>query len=538
MAPSTTSRPVVLITGAASGIGAATAEAFASREWIVYATDITPEFPSVVEARCRCLELDVTDSEQCQQVADRVIEEADRIDVLVNNAGFAVPGPVEDVSVEASRRQFDVIVHGVHAMTQAVLPAMRERGEGRIVMVSSVLGVSPSPGLGTYGAAKAAVESLSDSLRIELSQTGISVSLIEPAWVDTDFSKTATSAQGDERTPAYSETYEMLDDGWVVEGGPLATSPQTVAETILEAATVEQPATRYPVGIQSRLAMANHWMPDRLRDSVTRRLLRWTVPMRRHWESLFDRAGFGSPSADSTVRLSTGQTVSVPLQTHASVSGVVLSAATEAVEGLLPEGLGPLRLTPTRSAVTIMSIEYETVADGAVEPYNEVAIIVPAVQTAESRGLPLISALSATLGGYIWQLPVTTEPAVALGREIWGYPKSVADIEISTEKGVTQTRLSVEGDHALSLAVGRPPTRFRRLSLSSYTLLDGQLCRTDLTFAGQLGVRPLSTHIDWAVGDHPWGQQLAALDTGSRAVARFGGDCAFTIGPPQLVETD
>jgi len=261
MVSSSCSRPVVLITGAASGIGAATARLCASRNWIVYATDTDTQFPPAVEADCRCHELDVTDAAQCKAVVDRILDETGRIDVLVNNAGFAVPGPIEDVSVADSRFQFDVVVHGSHRMTQTVLPAMRARGEGRILMLSSVLGVSPSPGLGSYGAAKAALESLTDSLRMELRGTGISVSLIEPAWVDTSFAERARDRlknvqPAGERAAAYSDTYAMVESGWALTGGPFALSPETVAETVVKAATDDNPKARYPVGTRSRLVMA------------------------------------------------------------------------------------------------------------------------------------------------------------------------------------------------------------------------------------------------------------------------------------------
>lgn len=275
--------PVVVITGAAAGIGAATAEAFADRGWTVYATDIDPEFPAGVTADCRCLELDVTDAAQCQQVVDRVLDETGRIDVLVTNAGVAVPGAIEDVPVGESRRQFDVVVHGTHRMIQAVLPAMRTRGEGRILMVSSVLGVSPSPGVGTYGAAKAAVESLADSLRMELRGTGVSVSCIQPAWVRTEFAASAVDRLSDTRTAAYSDSYELLASGGLLSGGPLAVSPAAVAETVVAAATDADPATRYPVGVRSRLVMASRFLPDRLRDALTTTLLRAAVALRKRW---------------------------------------------------------------------------------------------------------------------------------------------------------------------------------------------------------------------------------------------------------------
>ncbi|MFD1642040.1 SDR family NAD(P)-dependent oxidoreductase [Halohasta litorea] len=529
--PATSSRPVVVITGAASGIGAATAAAFADAGWTVYATDIDPDYPATVEAGCRCLDCDVTDSEEPQAVVDRVLDETGRIDVLVNNAGFAVPGPVEDVSVEASRKQFDVVVHGTHNMTQAALPAMREQGRGRIIMLSSVLGVAPSTGIGTYGAAKAAVESLSDSLRMELRGTGVSVSLIEPAWVDTAFSGSAADRLPSDRTPAYSDIYETVESGWVVDGGPLAVAPEKVADTVVEAATADSPKARYPVGRRSRFVRSERWLPTSISDWSTPAFNRATITARRLWEFCFSSGS----DAESTRRLSTGQEVSVPLSTHASISGVVLSASAEGVGSLLPSRLAPVRLTPRRGMVVIMSVDYSRIGRGEIDPYDEVAIMIPAVP--DTGRLPLLSALSGGVGGYVWQLPVTTEPACALGREIWGYPKSVAEIDIANDDGVTRTRLAVEGQHVLSLAVEQPPTRDRELSLSSYTVRDGELQQIPNTFSGELGLWPLGRRADWSLGEHAWADSLRSVDLGSRPLARFGGNCEFTIGEPRVVGT-
>ncbi len=524
MATHPESRPVVVVTGAASGIGAATAEAFVDRGWIVYATD-TAAFSESVSATCRCLELDVTDATAIRTAVDRILDETGRIDVLVNNAGFAVPGPIEDVSVDESRRQFDVLVHGTHRMTQAVLPTMRARGDGRIIMLSSVLGVSPSPGLGSYGAAKAAVESVTDSLRMELRSTGVSVSLIEPAWVETGFADRARNRLATERTAAYDSIYAAIESGWALTGGPFAHSPERVAETVIEAATTDDPATRYPVGTRSRLVMASRWLPDRLRETLTTTLLRGSVAVSSRWPTT------ESESSATSVTLSTGETISVPLETEASISGVLLSAS-RAVEALLPEQLAAVRLTPSRSAVLILSVEYQRIGDGEIEPYNEVGIMIPAVPES-TLTLPVVSGLSRVVGGYVWQLPVTTEPASVLGREIWGYPKSVADIEVSTTDGVTHTRLAVDGEPVLSLAVERPPTSSMTLSTASYTMRDGERCRTGLEFDGQLGVRPLSRRVDWSLGTHPWAETLSSLSLGSRALARVGGECTFRIGAPQ-----
>lgn len=262
---------VALITGAASGIGAATALAFADAGWTVYATDVRSEFPADVSERCRRLELDVTDDAQCHAVVDRIFDETGRLDCLVNNAGYAAAGPVEDVSTDAAREQFDVLVHGPHRLARAVLPRMRERG-GRIVTVSSVLGQAASPGLGTYAAGKAAVESLTDALRIEIAdEPGVHVSLVEPVWVDTGFAAGALDGlDRDDRTPAYDRTYDALEDGWLVDGGPLATSPETVAASVLAAATDDPPRARYPVGPFATFVRWTHWLPARIQDPIHR----------------------------------------------------------------------------------------------------------------------------------------------------------------------------------------------------------------------------------------------------------------------------
>ncbi|KAA9408488.1 SDR family oxidoreductase [Haloarcula hispanica] len=263
---------VVLLTGAASGIGAATARTFADDGWTVYATDIENEFPSDIRERCRCLELDVTDEAQVVATVDRIIAETGRPDCLVNNAGYGVAGPVEDIASDDVREQFDVLVHGPHRLVQAVLPEMREHG-GRIITVSSVLGHTASPGLGAYSAGKAAIESLIDALRIEVAGAdNIHVSLVEPAWVDTGFADSALGSLNDEdRTPTYNRTYEALEDGWVLTGGPLATTPEAVAATVLAAATDDPPKARYPVGKFATFVRWTHWLPARLQDPIHRR---------------------------------------------------------------------------------------------------------------------------------------------------------------------------------------------------------------------------------------------------------------------------
>lgn len=280
---------VVLITGAASGVGAATAQACADRGWEVYATDVDPAFPDDVTEQCHCRELDVTDTEQCQGVVDAIFEETGRIDALVNNAGYAVLGPIEDVDPDAQRRQFDVLVHGVSTLCRAVLPSMRAAGSGRIVNVSSVLGHSAYPGLGAYCAGKAALEALTDSLRMELHGTGVDAVLVEPAWVDTGFADTALNGIGGDRTADYRGTYAALEDGWMLDGGPFATNPETVADVVREGLTAQSPKARYPVGKFATFVRWAHVLPARIQDPIRRVLGRASVVAREVTEFVSGR---------------------------------------------------------------------------------------------------------------------------------------------------------------------------------------------------------------------------------------------------------
>lgn len=269
--------PVVLLTGAGSGIGAATALAFADRDWTVYATDVETPFPEEIDQRCRTRELDVTDDEQCRSVVADILAETGRIDVLVNNAGYAALGTVEEVPVDRTIAEFDVLVHGPQRLIRAVLPSMRERDEGTIVNVSSVLGLAAYHGLGSYAAGKAALEALSDALRLELRETAIDVVLVEPPWVETSFADVARADLASrERRDEYASTYAALDDGWALDGGPLALSPERVAETIVAAATDPSPRARYPVGIVARFIRWTAWLPAAVLDPL-RRAFGWTT---------------------------------------------------------------------------------------------------------------------------------------------------------------------------------------------------------------------------------------------------------------------
>ncbi|UPV73302.1 SDR family oxidoreductase [Halorussus limi] len=263
----------VLITGCSSGIGRETAHAFLEDGWEVYATARNPaDVESLGDAGANIASLDVTDEDDAERVVERMIDEEGRVDCLVNNAGYAQLGPVEDVRVESVENQFEVNVFGPHRLVREVLPHMRQRQTGTIVNVSSVSGRLATPGMGIYNGSKFAMEGISDALRPEVSEYGIDVVLVEPGPVDTAFTERASDEiEGLERSDAYETLYSILDDTEAVGGsGPGAVHPREVAEAILDAANLSDPADRYPVGQVAKVAMLGRFVPAKLRDKFYR----------------------------------------------------------------------------------------------------------------------------------------------------------------------------------------------------------------------------------------------------------------------------
>jgi len=258
----------VIVTGAASGIGEATARRFDSNGWRVYATDIDDGNLSAGDER---LHLDVTDEDEVDEVVGTVVEQAGRLDCVVNNAGNPLAGAVESTTVEETRGQFDVNVHGPHRLVRAALPHMRERGEGSIVNMSSVLGRVSLPGVGTYCASKHALEAMSDALRVEVAPHGVDVVLVEPGGVETGFEEGVSEKL--DFDGAYAELHRTLekraDD---LMTGLLASSPDDVAKKVVAAAEADDPKPRYTVGPASKPLVASSYLPSKLQDLGRRHL--------------------------------------------------------------------------------------------------------------------------------------------------------------------------------------------------------------------------------------------------------------------------
>lgn len=171
----------VLITGCSTGIGRATAEQLVRAGYTVYATARRPEtLADLAAAGAVTLALDVTDEESMTSAVRLVEKEHGQVGTLINNAGYGAYGPVEEVSLDEARREFETNVFGLGRMCQLVLPAMRTAGSGRIINISSMGGRVTFPAGGWYHASKYAVEALSDALRVEVASFGVQVVLVEP----------------------------------------------------------------------------------------------------------------------------------------------------------------------------------------------------------------------------------------------------------------------------------------------------------------------------------------------------------------------
>ncbi len=251
----------ILITGASSGIGSATAKLFAERGWSVAATMRNPSDAEAWAKRdnVATIALDVTDKVSITAAVAAATDRFGQIDVLLNNAGYGLNGPVEGATEDQIRRQFDVNFFGLIDVTTAVLPQMRRRKKGLILNVSSIGGMIGFPGAALYIASKHAVEGLVESWRYELKPHGIRMKLIEPGGIKTDFIN-RSSAWTDH--PDYAAQISALKTMTKGLNDSLA-DPADVASVILRAAQDGSNRLRYLAKPGSYVLM-NRLLPDRV----------------------------------------------------------------------------------------------------------------------------------------------------------------------------------------------------------------------------------------------------------------------------------
>lgn len=279
--PESQTRGAVLITGASTGIGRACAEHLVGLGFTVFAgARKQSDIDSLREAGTHPLALDVTESESIAFALSTVDDLAPQgLAGLVNNAGIAVGGPLEFVTIEQWRHQLEVNFIGQVAVTQAALPALR-RARGRIVNVTSIGGRLATPFLGPYNASKFALEAVTDALRVELRQFGIEVSAIEPGSVATPIwdkgrasADEATASMPAEALELYGNGIEAMRNGISAlerSGVP----PLQVAQVIEHALLARRPKTRYVVGRDAKMRLAvSRLVPTRVMDRLVMRVM-------------------------------------------------------------------------------------------------------------------------------------------------------------------------------------------------------------------------------------------------------------------------
>lgn len=241
------SSKTILITGASSGIGKATAKCFQEHGWNVVATMRKPEAETELTKLDNVLvtQLDVLDESSIQAAVGAAIDQFGGIDALLNNAGYGAYGPLEAFPMENVRRQFDTNVIGLLAVTKAVLPHMRERKSGVIANVSSVGGKLTFPLGALYHGTKFAVEGITEALQYELQPCGITVKIIEPGAIETDFSGRSFDFTNDESLAEYQGTVQAISK--FMENVFSISSPAAdCAKVIFEAITDGTDKMRYP----------------------------------------------------------------------------------------------------------------------------------------------------------------------------------------------------------------------------------------------------------------------------------------------------
>jgi NAD(P)-dependent dehydrogenase (short-subunit alcohol dehydrogenase family) len=273
----------VLITGATDGLGRAAALLLAQRGYRVFAAGRSTEKRAQLDALAReknlpleTMELDVRDDASVQRAVAYVLGKTGAIDVLFNNAGVNFTAAVEDLRMEDWRRQFETNFFGVLRVTQAVVPHMRERRHGRIIMMSSVSGFVTAPTQGAYSSSKFALEAMSNALRLELYPFGVHVILIEPGYIVTGIQQAAlelfTPYMDKMNNGPYAPLYARFFESVTGSRAKSKTTPEDCARVILQAIEAPNPRIRYGV---TQLATVAKWckrlLSDKAVDAIFRR---------------------------------------------------------------------------------------------------------------------------------------------------------------------------------------------------------------------------------------------------------------------------
>jgi len=266
---SETSKKVVLVTGATSGIGKACAEHLAASGWQVFGTGRNPSASAPTDS-VHMIAMDVDDESSVRDGVAQVVAKAGRLDAVVNNAGYSLMGAVEDTAIAEAKAQFETNFFGVLRVCQAALPALRATGGGHIVNVSSLAGIVGLPFSGLYSATKFALEGVSESLRHEVRPFGVQVVLVEPGDFRTQTTSNRRVADASQRGVyrAAFEKFKQKQDHDEMNGP----TPEPVARLVAHILKQRRPKTRYSVGMlgQRIVVPLKRLLPQRFFESLFR----------------------------------------------------------------------------------------------------------------------------------------------------------------------------------------------------------------------------------------------------------------------------
>ncbi len=256
---------VILVTGGSSGIGKAICEYLSTAGHTVYGTSRKPQ---QIERSFQLIEMDVQDDTSVYRAIAQIINQEGRIDVLVNNAGLGITGPLEETKLEEIKNNFDTNVFGVIRTCQAVLPYMRRQKSGYIINVSSIAGELGLPFRGIYSASKSAVEMLSEALRMEVKAYNVQVSIIQPGDFKTNINENRSEVN-ENKASTYHKAYETVRSQVMSEVAN-AQDPVIVGKLVEKIIQQKSPSLRYPIApfLQKLTPILKKVLPQRIFEKL------------------------------------------------------------------------------------------------------------------------------------------------------------------------------------------------------------------------------------------------------------------------------
>ncbi|SHH30341.1 Short-chain dehydrogenase [Caloranaerobacter azorensis DSM 13643] len=267
---------VALVVGASSGMGKACAEYLKKHGYIVYGTSRKAIFPDSLtknrEGTIQMIPLDVTQEKSIKEAIDYIVKNEGQINILLNCAGYALGGAVEDISNDEAHEIFDTNFFGMMSVIRHVLPIMRKQNKGLIVNISSVAGFIALPFQSMYSATKYAVEAMTECLRMEVKPFGIKVSIIEPGDIKTNFTSSRKTAKAALINPAYKERHKKAVETMIKDelNGP---GPQIVVKAFAKILNSKNPPVRIVVGFKYKcVALLKRILPSRVVEHVLEKI--------------------------------------------------------------------------------------------------------------------------------------------------------------------------------------------------------------------------------------------------------------------------